>query len=54
MKNIFSLILIAIFLYSSAQDNRSVILQDLEKNQAANQNVTSISHTEISEPPFRR
>ena len=42
MEKLFSLLLLLSLAFSvPAQDNRSVILQDLEKNQATNQNVTS-------------
>ena len=42
MEKLFSLLLLLSLAFSvPAQDNRSVILQDLEKNQVANQNVTS-------------
>jgi len=42
MEKLFSLLLLLSLAFSvPAQDNRSVILQDLEQNQATNQNVTS-------------
>jgi len=42
MEKLFSLLILLSLAFSvPAQDNRSVILQDLEQNQATNQNVTS-------------